>query len=69
MGELTDKEAAEFRSGKFVVIVSERSGANYCLAYHPDSYFRNVLAGHMKVLYYEPSGSPDSAQDVYLLRK
>ena len=68
MGELTEKEAAEFRSGKFVVIEPENSGANYCLAYHPDSYFRNVLAGDMEVLYFEPSGSPDTAQDVYLLR-
>ncbi len=69
IGELTDKEAAEFRSGRFVVIEPERSGANYCLAYHPDSYFRNVLAGQLEILYYEPSGSPDTSQDVYLLRK
>ncbi len=69
IGELTDKEAAKFRSGRFVVIEPECSGANYCLAYHPDSYFRNVLADQLEVLYYEPSGSPDTVQDVYLLRK
>lgn len=68
IGELTDEEASRFRSGRLVVIEPECSGTNYCLAYHPDSYFRNVLAGDMEVIYYEPSGSPDTAQDVYLLR-
>lgn len=68
IGELTELEAARFKSGKFVVIEPECSGANYCLAYHPDSYFRNVLAADMEVLYFEASGSPDTAQDVYLLR-
>ena len=68
IGELKEKEAARFRSGRLVVIEPECSGANYCLVYHPDAYFRNVLAGDMEILYYEPSGSPDTAQDVYLLR-
>ena len=68
IGELTEKEAAVFRSGRLVVIEPECSGANYCLVYHPDSYFRNTLAADMEILYYEPSGSPDTAQDVYLFR-
>ena len=68
IGELSLKEAARFRSEKLVVIEPESSGSNYCLAYHPDSYFRNVLACDMEVLYYEPSGSPDTMQDVYLLK-
>ncbi len=68
IGELTEKEAAEFRSGRLVVIEPECSGANYCLVYHPDTYVRNTLASDMEILYYEPSGSPDTAQDVYLFR-
>ncbi len=68
IGELNEKDAAKFSSGRLVVIEPECSGANYCLVYHPDTYFRNILAGDMEILYYEPSGSPDTAQDVYLLR-
>ncbi|MEN8208604.1 MAG: class I SAM-dependent methyltransferase, partial [Candidatus Fermentibacteria bacterium] len=67
-GELTGEDAAKFMSGKLVVIEPESSGANYCLVYHPDSYFRNNLADGMEVLYYEPSGSPDTVQDVYVLK-
>lgn len=51
-----------------VVIEPECSGANYCLVYHPHSYILNTLAGDMEILYYEPSGSPDTSQDLYLLR-
>ncbi|MCK5116958.1 MAG: methyltransferase domain-containing protein [Candidatus Aegiribacteria sp.] len=68
IGELTEKEAAKFRSGRLVVIEPECSGANYCLAYHPDTYFRNILAADMEIFYYEPSGSLDTGQDVYILR-
>lgn len=67
IGELTEKDAERFRSGNIVVIEPECSGANYCLVYHPYSYILNTLAGDMEILYYEPSGSPDTSQDLYLL--
>lgn len=65
--ELTDKKAKEFKSGELVVVEPESSGSNYCLVYHPHSYVLELTKG-MELIYFEPSGSPDTNQDVYLFR-
>ena len=71
LGELNEEQAKTFLKGRPVVIEPGFSGTGYCLAYTPESYFRNVLAQliHAEVIFFRQSGSPDTCQDVYLLRK
>lgn len=71
ISELNRKQAQIFISGRPVTIEPECSGSSYCLAYQPESYFRSVLAplADGEVIFFERSGSPDTRQDVYLIRK
>jgi len=67
--ELSAAEEERFRAGMLVVKESETSGSNYCAAFHPDRYVRDVLARGLDVLEHEPLGSRDTQQDFYLLGK
>lgn len=71
LGELNEENAKAFLTGKPVVIEPEFSGTGYCLSYTPESYFREVMAKLIpaEVIFFQQSGSPDTHQDVYLLRK
>ena len=67
--KLDSADVERFDSGKLIVVEAESSGSNYCAAYHPDSYVRNVLSGNLTVMEHERSGSKDTGQDFYLFRK
>jgi SAM-dependent methyltransferase len=61
---------AAFRAGQFVVTADEREGENFCAAYHPETYVREVLAKDFEVLEFVPCCSQGgSDQDAYMLRK
>jgi SAM-dependent methyltransferase len=67
--ELSTEELDRFQQGELVVKERETSGSNYCAAFHPDTYVRNILATGLEVLEHEPVGSKDTQQDFYLFRK
>ena len=67
IGELAEGNAKEFKSGNLVVVEPENSGSNYCLVYHPHSYVLELTKG-MELIHFEPSGSPDTNQDLYLFK-
>jgi SAM-dependent methyltransferase len=62
-------EQAAFHRGEFVVVGEGLAGSNYCAAYHPERYVRDVLARSFDVVDFIAGGAEACGpQDVYLLR-
>lgn len=67
---LDEKMQEQFKSGRFVAIEGERSGTNYCAAYHPEAYVRGEFSRGFSVEVFRREGARGgSTQDAYLLRK
>lgn len=67
---LDEKMKEDFKSGRFVVIEAERSGTNYCAAYHPEAYVRGEFSRGFSVEVFRREGARGgSKQDAYLLKK
>ena len=58
-----------FESGNLIVRNSGYSGMNFCCAYHPEPYIRNVLCNRLRLVAFEPGAQKDANQDVFLLQK
>lgn len=67
--QLEPQERERFLSGQLIVKQGEAAGSNLCGAYHPERYVRRNLARGFEVVDFVPSGSRDTDQDFFLLRK
>lgn len=67
--ELSPSERARFDSGELVVREPGVVGTNYCMAFHPESYVRRVLARDFEVVEFLREGAKGNPpQDLYLIR-
>jgi hypothetical protein len=58
-----------FERGELVVHGGELEGSNYCAAFHPERYVREILAQGFEVLEFLPEGAEACGrQDTYLLK-
>jgi SAM-dependent methyltransferase len=62
----TAAQRQKYLQGELVVEEEQRAGENECLAFHPESFVRRVLAKGFEVLAFKPQGY--LIQDAYLLR-
>lgn len=67
--QLDSMQIEAFERGEMIVLRGNRSGTNYCSAYHPEAYVRKNLAKDLEVLDFGPGMAKDGRQDMYLLRK
>jgi len=66
---LTELQRQQYAQGQLVVKDSDMPGSNFCAAFHPETYVRNVLARGFDVADFIPKGAKGNpTQDVYLLR-
>lgn len=67
---LSPREQELYDAGNLIIRQEHHPGKNFCLAFHPDSYFRKNMCGGFTIVDYIPGGATDAArQDVYLLKK
>ncbi len=67
---LNAAQKAQYSQGNMVTALAEVEGSNYCMAYHPESYVRGVLATDYRVLEFVPQGARGNpTQDLYVLQK
>lgn len=65
---LTESERREFDAGRFVVQEGP-AGSNFCAAYHPDAYVREMLADDFTIVARAAEGAlGNPRQDLLLLR-
>jgi SAM-dependent methyltransferase len=66
---LTDDERRDFQAGRLVVHAGP-PGSNFCAAYHPEQYVREVLAEGFSILDFVVEGATGNPrQDLLLLRR
>jgi SAM-dependent methyltransferase len=67
--QLSPEEQARFESGQLVVRYQKYEGTNVCGTFHPEPYFRPILAQRFTMIDYIEGGAKDANQDVFLVRK
>jgi SAM-dependent methyltransferase len=67
---MSEPEKKDYEEGNFVVLRSDKTGQNSCMAYHPQKYVRNVfIKDKFEIVDFVPQGAlGNPEQDLYLLK-
>jgi SAM-dependent methyltransferase len=70
LSHIPETERESYKKGELIVTGTDKVSLNTCMAFHPESYVRNILVGELfEVIGFYPQGAlGNPKQDVYLLK-